>query len=51
MLWGCKMLRDISPLKDWNINDEDIIICMFFRCSSDLDIQPVKIWDITKNKF
>ena len=31
---GCKSLKDLKPLKNWNVSKGKYFSCMFNRCSS-----------------
>ena len=51
MFFKCSSLKDISPLKNWNVSNGANFNGMFLKCSSLNDITPLKNWNLNENTF
>ena len=46
MFCGCNSVKDIPPLKNWDIKNQNNFSDMFCECNSVKDISPLKNWNI-----
>ena len=47
----CSSLKDITPIKNWNVSNGTDFNGMFGDCPSLNDITPLKNWNLDENTF
>ena len=50
MFYYCKSLKDITPLKNWNVSKENNFSNMFSYCISLNKVYPLKNWNVSNGK-
>ena len=52
MFGGCSLLKDITPLQNWDVSNGINFENMFWGCSLLTDITPIKNWKVSNgNNF
>ena len=47
MFKECSLLKDITPLKNWNVKNCNNFVWMFHGCSNLLNINSLQFWNIS----
>ena len=51
MFYGCSLIRDLKPLKKWNVSNCTNFKYMFCGCSSLSDIKGLEKWNLPYWKY